>query len=157
MSRFTVESETDDRSTLRKRFDVEYEKYLQSKHWAFNRDRKKYANDPESLAAIDAAERYEEDSGKEEMFEFWLEHFVLPDTSRGEKIVTSARKGGVSNTAEIRKKHGGKLLADRKPELEDRLREYMGKGHSKSRACQLLANQKDVYWVAGYLRKKLNE
>jgi hypothetical protein len=155
--RVTNEAETDGRSTLRKRFDMEYEKYLKRKHRAFNRDRKKYANDQESLVYIDAAERYEEDSGKEEMFEFWLQNFVLPDTERGKIIVTSARKGGVLNTEEIRKKHGGKLLADRKPELEDRLREFMKKGHSKRRACQLLANQKDVYWVAEYLRKNLKE
>ncbi len=80
---------------------------------------------------------------------------VTGNIQRGSKIIESAENGGNVRAKQIKEKHGGKSLEDREEELKKRLDEYITQGHSRRRACQILSSQKDVFWTAEYLRKKL--
>lgn len=80
---------------------------------------------------------------------------MMPDTEKGRKI-TKANRESIDPRKKVQRiAQGGHLLADVKPDLENRLKTYMSKGHSKKRSCELLAEKKDVYWKASYLQKQL--
>jgi len=83
------------------------------------------------------------------------ETVIYPNVETGIKI-NEANEASIAPRKKVqREAQGGYFLSERKSELEKRLKIIMDRIPSKNRACELLAEEKDVPWAAEYLRKRL--